>query len=212
MQISPTSIPISIPPHTVASILQMHPWIGMTGESDGLLKVANDTGREGCWPKRAELATLEPNRHEEVYRVEITNHSERTVEGGKAKFGIKYNTGMKGGGCMAPADKRQDQEDVVLIPPLEPGKSFEFYATNPSNSCAWLLPPGSATMKMAGQEKEAEVPLALDKNPLYAVGAPSFPPTAIKWESVPTHLNGLGIIRTGSESCEAIPSTASNTP
>jgi hypothetical protein len=207
MQISPTSLPVSIPPHTVASILQMHPWIGMTGDSDGLLKVANDTGREGCWPKRAELATLEPNGHEGVYRVEITNHSERTVEGGKAKFGIKYNTGMKGGGCMAPADKRQDQEDVVLIPPLDPGKSFEFYATNPSNSCAWLLPPGTAMMKISGQEKEVDIPLTLDKNPLYSVGAPSFSPTAIKWEGVPTHSNGLGVKRTGSESCEAPPRT-----
>jgi hypothetical protein len=212
MQISPTSLPVSVPPHTVASILQMHPWIGMTGDSDGLLKVANDTGREGCWPKRAELATLEPNRHEDAYRVQITNHSERTVEGGKAKFGIKYNTGMKGGGCMPPSGPPQDQQDVVLIPPLDPGKTFEFYATNPSNSCAWLLPPGSATVKIAGQEKEIEVPLALDKNPLYAAGAPVFSATAIKWEGVPTHPNGLGVIRTGSESCEAIPSKASNTP
>jgi hypothetical protein len=212
MQISPTSLPVSIPPHTVASILQMHPYIGMTEDRDGLLKVANDTGREGCWPKRAELATLEPNGHEGVYRVEIINHSERTVEGGKAKFGIKYNVGLQGGGCMAPSDQRPDQYDVVLIPPLDPGKTFEFYATNPSNSCAWLLPPGTAMMKISGQEKEVDVPLTLDKNPLYSAGAPSFSPTAIKWEGVPTHPNGLGVIRTGSESCEAIPSTASNAP
>jgi hypothetical protein len=211
MQISPTSIPISIPPHTVASILQMHPWIGMTGESDSLLKVANDTGSEGCWPKRAELATMEPNGHEGVYQVAITNHSDRTIESGKAKFGIKYNVGLKGGGCMAPTDQRPDQYDVVLIPPLDPGKTFEFYATNPSNSCAWLLPPGSATLKIAGQEKATEVPLALDKNPLYSAGAPSFSPTAIKWEGVPTHPNGFGVIRTGSESCET-PPAASATP
>lgn len=202
MQISPTSIPISIPPHTVASILQMHPWIGMPGDSDGLLKVANDTGKEGCWPRRTELATMGPNGHEDVYRVEITNHSDRTLESGKAKFGIKYNAGMKGGGCMAPTDQRPDQFDVVLIPPLDPGKTFEFYATNPSNSCAWLLPPVTATMKITGQDKEVDVPLTLDKNPLYAVGAPSFSPTAIKWEGVPTHPNGPGVIRMGSESCE----------
>jgi hypothetical protein len=207
MQISPTSLPVSIRPHTVASILQMHPWIGMTGDSDGLLKVANDTGREGCWPKRAELATIEPNGHEGVYQVAITNHSDRTVESGKAKFGIKYNVGLKGGGCMAPSDQRPDQYDVVLIPPLDPGKTFEFYATNPSNSCAWLLPPGSATMKINGQDREVDVPLTLDKSPLYSVGAPSFSPTAIKWEGVPTHLNGLGVIRTGSESCEVPPGT-----
>ncbi len=212
MQINPTSLPVSIPAHTVASILQMHPWIGMPGKSDELLKVANDTGKEGCWPKRTELASMEPNGHEEVYRIEITNHSERTVENGKAKFGIKYNTGMKGGGCMAPRDQRPDQFDVVLIPPLDPGKTFEFYATNPSRYCAWLLPPSSATVKIAGQEKEVDIPLNLDKNPLYSVGAPSFSPTAIKWEGVPTHPNGPGLIRTGSESCEAIPSTVSNSP
>jgi hypothetical protein len=212
MQINPTSLPVSIPAHTVASILQMHPWIGMPGNSDELLKVANDTGNEGCWPKRTELASTEPNGHEGVYHVEITNHSDRTVENGKAKFGIKYNAGMKSGGCMAPTDQRPDQFDVVLIPPLDPGKTFEFYATNPSSYCAWLLPPSLATVKIAGQEKEVDIPLTLDKNPLSAVGAPSFSPTSIKWEGVPTHPNGLGLIRTGSESCEAIPSTVSNSP
>lgn len=140
MQISPTSLPVSIPPHTVASILQIHPYIGMMSDQDGLLKVANDTGKEGCWPKRAELATLEPNHNEDVYRVQITNHSDRTVESGRAKFGIKYNTGMKGGGCMTPTDPHRDQEDVVLIPPLDPGKSFEFYATNPSNFMCMVAP------------------------------------------------------------------------
>lgn len=63
-------------------------------------------------------------------------------------------------------------------------------------------------MKMAGQEKEAEVPLIFDRNPLYSAGAPVFSQTAIKWEGVPTHPNGPGIIRTGSESCET-PTAAS---
>ena len=212
MQISPMSLPISIPSHTVASILQIHPYIGMNSDQDGLLKVANDTGTEGCWPKRAELATLDPNQHEDAYRLEITNHSNQTVENGKARFGIKYNTGKKGTGCTAPTDHRRDQEDVVLIPPLDPGKSFEFYAINPSNSCAWLLPPDSASVKMAGQDKETEVHLALDKNPLYSAGAPVFSPSGIKWSGIPTHPNGFGVIRTGSESCEATSNTASSIP
>lgn len=175
----------------------------MTADSDGLLKVANDTGKEGCWPKRTELATMGLYDHEDAYRIEITNHSDRIVESGLARFGIKYNTGVKGSGCIAPKDQQRDQDDVVLIPPLDPGRTFEFYASNPSSFCAWLLPPASATMKIGGQEKTAEVPLALDKNPLYSAGAPVFSPTPIKWEGIPTHPNGFGVVRMGADSCDA---------
>jgi hypothetical protein len=68
--------------------------------------------------------------------------------------------------------------------------------------CAWLLPPQSATVRMAGQEKESEVPLNLDRSPLYAAGAPVFSPTTIEWEGVPTHPGGYGIVRTESYECE----------
>src|SRR5207248_1653471 len=102
MQIGPTSLPISIPSHSVVSVLQLHPLIGLTGDRDGLFKITNDTGREGCWPSKEELATTEPGRHEDIYRVEISNHSDRTLERGKVNFALKYNTGMKGGGCMPP--------------------------------------------------------------------------------------------------------------
>jgi hypothetical protein len=202
MEISPSILPIYIPPHCVASVLQIHPYIGLADTQDGLLKISNYTGSEGCWPKKEVLDTTEPNRHEDIYRLEIDNHSERTLERGRVKFGLKYNTGLKGGGCMPPKTVQADQNDVVLIPPLDPGKSFEFYAINQSDFCAWLLAPQSATVKMAGEKKETEVPLAFDKNPLYAGGAPVFSATATKWEGIPTRPGGYGIIRTGSYTCE----------
>jgi hypothetical protein len=208
MQISPTSLPISIPPHTITSVLQLHPYIGLTGDRDGLFKITNDTGREGCWPTKAELDTTEPNRHEDIYRVEISNHSDRILERGRVKFALKYNAGMKGGGCMKPSSTQPDQNDLVLLPPLDPGKSFEFYAINQSNFCAWLLPPESATVKMAGRESEVEVPLIFDKNPFYDAGAPVFSQTAIKWVGVPTHPGGYGMIRTAAFSCETTARTA----
>lgn len=202
MEISSSTLPIYTSPHSVTSVLQIHPYIGLIDTQDGLFKIANDTGSEGCWPKKEVLETMEPNGHEDVYRVQISNHSERILEWGKVTFALKYNTAMKGGGCMPPKNSQPDQNDVVLIPPLDPGKSFEFYAINQSDFCAWLLPPNSATLKIGGQEKESEVPLILDKNPLYAAGAPVFAATVVKWEGIPTRPGGYSVIRTGSNACE----------
>lgn len=212
MEISPSALPIYVPSHSVTSVLQIHPYIALTDTQDGLFKITNDTGTEGCWPKKEVLDTTEPNGHENVYRFQISNHSERTLERGTVKFALKYNTGLKGGGCMPPKNSQPDQNDVVLIPPLDPGKSFEFYAINQSDFCAWLLSPQSATVKMAGQEKESEVPLIFDKNPLYAAGAPVFTTTGVKWEGVPTHPGGYGMIRTGSYACENSPARKPATP
>ena len=142
------------------------------------------------------------NGHEGVYRVEIGNHSHQTLSSGKVVFGLKYNTGPKGGGCMPPSGAKRDQEDTVLLPTLDSGKSFEFFAVNQSNLCAWLIPPSSAAVVMDGDETETQVTLTFDKNPLYAAGVPVFSPTGINWEGVPSKPGGYGVIRTGSHPCE----------
>jgi len=41
-------------------------------------------------------------------------------------------------------------------------------------------------VRMATDETEQQVLLTFDKNPLYNAGAPSFMPTTIKWEGLPT--------------------------
>lgn len=203
IQISPSNLPISIPAHSVASALQIHPYIVPTAEKDWLLKIANDTGKEGCWPSQKELDSMGPNGHETVYRVEIGNHSHQTLTSGKIVFRLKYNKGSgPTGGCMPPSDAKDDQEDVVLLPPLDPGKSFEFFAVNQSNLCAWLIPPSSATVVMDEDQKEKQATLTFDKDPLYAMGAPVFSPTAVEWEGVPARPGGYGIVRTEVRSCE----------
>jgi hypothetical protein len=201
MKISPSSLPLSIPPYFVTSVLQLHPFVGLTDKQDGLLKIANDTGREGCWPSQKELGSMGPNAHENVYRVEIGNHSQRTLASGKVVFELKYNAGSRGGGCMPPSGAPFDQKDVVLLPPLEPGKSFDFFAVNQSNRCAWLIPPDSAIVRMDGDEKDRDVTLTFDKDPLYAAGAPVFSASAIEWEGVRTKPGGYGIVRTGPQAC-----------
>jgi len=202
MQISPSSLPIFVPAHSVTSVLRLHPYLGLTAEKDWLLKIANDTGKEGCWPSREEMDSMGREGHEGVYRVEIGNHSHQTLSSGKVVFGLKYNTGPKGGGCMPPSGAKRDQEDTVLLPTLDSGKSFEFFAVNQSNLCAWLIPPSSAAVVMDGDETETQVTLTFDKNPLYAAGVPVFSPTGINWEGVPSKPGGYGVIRTGSHPCE----------
>lgn len=202
IQISSLRLPISIPAHSIISVLQVHPYIGLAADKDWLLKVTNDTGKEGCWPSQKEMDSMGPNEYEGAYRIEITNHSHETLAGGRVVFGVTYNKGVKGGNCYAPSDAKFDQQDTVLLPALDPGKSFDFFATNPSDKCAWLIPPDSAIVAMAGDQKEIEVALRFDKNPLYQMGAPSFSPTAITWEGIPTKARGLGIVRIGSRSCD----------
>jgi len=202
MHISPLGLPLSIPSHSVASILRVHPYISPSEKQDDLLKVANDTGAEGCWPSQAEMDSMGAGGHEIIYRIEVSNHSQRILESGKLTFVLKYNSGPKGGSCLPPPDAQQNQDDVVLLTPIDPGKSFEFFAVNQSSLCAWLIPPGLSTVVMDGDEEERQVSLTFDKNPLYASGAPSFFPTTIKWEGVPTRAGGYGIARTGSRPCD----------
>jgi hypothetical protein len=148
------------------------------------------------------LESKAPSEYEQVYRLELANHSHEVLERGKIEFGVKYNNGQKGGSCFAPANSNPDQTDTVLIPPLDPGKTFEFYAVNQSNFCSWLVPPNSITAKMSGDEAERTLPLTFDKNPLYAAGAPVFQATTIKWKGLPTRNPGYRLMGTLSESCE----------
>lgn len=201
IQTSPSRLPISVPAHSITSILQVHPYIRLTAEKDWLLKVANDTGKEGCWPSQKETDSMGPNGYEGAYRIEICNHSHQTLTSGRVVFGVKYNRGVKGGNCYAPSDTKFDQEDTVLVPALDPGKSFDFFATNPSDKCAWLIPPASAIVAMEGDQREIEVPLVFNKDPLNSF-APSFSPTAITWEGIPTKPGGYGIVRRGSDTCK----------
>jgi hypothetical protein len=87
---------------------------------------------------------------------------------------------MNGGGCAPPSGTQDDQEDVVLLPTLDSSKSFVFYAVNQSGLCAWLIPPDSASLTMAGHDEETRIPLTLNKDPLYAAGAPVFQGTGVK--------------------------------
>ena len=48
--------------------------------------------------------------------------------------------------------RQPPQEDVIFIPALDPGKSFEFVAVNQTNRCAWLLAPTTITIRVAGDE------------------------------------------------------------
>jgi hypothetical protein len=106
-----------------------------------------------------------------------------------------YNSGLSGGGCIPPQEKTGYQKDFILLPQLDPGKSFDFYAINQSSSCVWLIAPEMATIKMASDDTERQVALTLDKDPLYVSGAPVFPPTKIKWEILPSKPGGYEVQR-----------------
>jgi len=183
MRISPSGFPVSIPPHSLVSILRIHPYISLTDSTDWLLKDSNDTGTEFFWPSQPEIESKSPDDHETVYRVEIIDHSPETLVSEKLSFQLQYSPGSSSG-CVPSADSVK-REDVVLIPELDSGKSFEFYAINQSNLCAWLIPPNVASVKMINDEAERQVPLTFGKNPLYSSGTPSFMPTKIKWEALP---------------------------
>jgi hypothetical protein len=184
MQISPSVFPVSVPPHSVVSILRIHPYVGLTDSDDWLLKDSNDSDKEYFWPSQQEVDSKDQNAHEGVYRIAITNHSQQTLMNGKLSFQLQYSPGALTG-CKPSTDSVK-REDVVLIPQLDPGKSFDFYAINQSNLCAWLIPPDTATVRMTSDETERQAPLTFDKNPLYNSGAPNFMPTKIKWEGLPT--------------------------
>jgi hypothetical protein len=168
------------------SILQIHPYIGLTDADDGLLKDSNDTNDKYTWPSQKEIDSKDKNAHEGTFRIEIVNHSSQILIGGKLMFSVRFAPGHGNpGSCMSSSEDARVQ-DVVLIPSLDPGKSFSFYAINQSAFCAWLIPPNIATVRMVTDDEERDVPLSFDRNPLYKSGAPSFFPSTVKWDGIPT--------------------------
>jgi hypothetical protein len=195
MKISPSGFPVSIPAHSTASILRINPYRLLDKTGDYVLKVDNTRGSEAMWPSKKENDSENPNDRETVYRIEITNHSPGTLQSGWLLFRISYGTGWGGVECIPPEETPKYQSDFVMLPQLDQGKSFEFYAVNETSMCAWLLPPEKATVKMLGDKTEREVPLSFNSDPLYASGAPVFPPTKISWEALPTRPNQYQVMR-----------------
>jgi hypothetical protein len=193
MQISPSTFPVSVPAHSTISILPLHPYQTLSEAADGLIKYANDCGEEHLWPTQKEIDSKSVNDYEQVLRIEIANHSHETLVTGKMTFRLQYNNWSVG--CTPLKSGLTGQKDVVLLPTLDPGKSFNLVAVNQTNLCAWLLPPTVATVKMVGADTEIQIPLKMDRDPLDLSGMPAFSPTKIKWEGVPIKPGGYGIIR-----------------
>jgi hypothetical protein len=103
-----------------------------------------------------------------------------------------------------PPNNQTYQYDVVSIPALDPGKSFQFFAVNQTNRCVWLSPPENMTARMTGDEREAQIPLKLETTNVSNWANTPFPPTAIQWQGVPIKSPGYGIVRT-TASCQAPP-------
>jgi hypothetical protein len=194
-KISPSAFPVSVAPRSTLYILPIHPYQVFTDdEGDGHLhEFDNSCGEEHLWPRQAH----EPaNGYEEVRRVEVTNHSQSAVESGRIAFSVLYNEAF-GGGCMAPPASSAPQEDVIFIPALDPGKSFEFVAVNQTNRCAWLLAPTTIRIRVAGDEAPVNAPLKLEPTVVSTWVSSPFGPTTTKWVGVPIKNPGYGIARSG---------------
>jgi hypothetical protein len=172
----------------------LHPDIILSDTNDYLFKDENTQSKEFSWPSETEIDSKDPKDYETVYRVEFINHSGEALESGKVLFQLMYNTGVSSG-CRSPKEKPEFQKDFILLPQLDPGKSFDFYAINQSSSCVWLIPPEVATIRMTSDETDRQIALTLNKDPLYASGVPVFPPTKIKWEALPSRPNGYQVGR-----------------
>jgi hypothetical protein len=194
MKISPSGFPISIPAHSTTSILRINPNRILVATGDYLLKLDNTRGAEVTWPSQEEVNSKKSDDYETVFRVQLINHSLNTLVSGKLLFHVSYNNDTLAG-CMPPTNSPNYQNDFVLVPELDPGRAFEFYAVNETSKCAWLLPPDKAVIRMIGDEEEKQVPLTFNSDPLYATGVPLFPPTKIAWYALPTKPNSYQISR-----------------
>jgi hypothetical protein len=195
IKISPSAFPVSVAPRSTLYILPIHPYQVFTdAEGDGHLhEFDNSCGEEHLWPRQAH----EPaNGYEEVRRVEVTNHSQSAVESGRIAFSVLYNEAF-GGGCMARPASSAPQEDVIFIPALDPGKSFDFVAVNQTNRCAWLLAPTTIRIRVAGDEAPVNAPLKLEPTVVSTWVSSPFGPTTTKWVGVPIKNPGYGIARSG---------------
>lgn len=198
LQISPAGFPVSVPAHTTLSILPLHPFQTFGGTSTQPHIFDNSCGEEHLWPSREEIDSKPPNAYEEVRRVEVTNHSQRTVAAGQLEFGVLYND-PSGVGCMPPSNFTPTQKDVISIPTLDAGKSFDFVVVNQTNRCAWLILPDTITAKVGDDERGTGFPLALE--PINIPNWPSTPfaATSVKWQGVPIKNPGYGLVRSGAE-------------
>ena len=200
MKLRPSAFPVSVPPRTTLHILPLHPFQTFTDAASQLHEYDNECSTDHPWPSEKEISSKPANSYEEVRAVEITNHGPGTLESGRIVFGVRYNQSYAGG-CVVPPQSAQTQDDVVSIPTLDQGQAFAFISVNQTDGCAWLLPPDTIRVKMAGDESENNVPLKME--PISVpnwVGSP-FGPTAVKWEGVPTQNPGYGIVRSGA-SCQ----------
>lgn len=149
--ISPSAFPVSVPPRSTLYILPIHPFqTFMDGAS--LHEYVNSCAVDRPWPSQEEIDSKPANSYEEVRNIEITNHGSDTMESGRIAFDVLYNESFAGG-CMAPPKSLAPaQRDVISIPTLDQGETFQFVAMNQTAGCAWLLPPETITVKMANDD------------------------------------------------------------
>lgn len=207
VKIHPSAFPVSVPPRTTLDILPLHPFQAFTDAASQLHEYDNECSVDRPWPSEKEISSKSAKSYEEVRAVEITNHGPGTLESGRIVWRVRYNHSF-GGGCMAPPQSAQTQEDVVSIPTLDQGQTFTFVAVNQTDGCAWLLPPDTIKVKMAGDNSTADVSLKIE--PISVpnwIGTP-FGPTAVTWEGVPTKNPGYGIVRSGANCQQAVPQRA----
>lgn len=198
VKIHPSAFPVSVPPRTTLHILPLHPFQTFTDSASQLHEYENDCPVDRPWPSDKEIASKPANSYEEVRSIEITNHGQGTMESGRIVFEVRYNKSFAGE-CAAPPQPTQSQQDVISVPTLDQGQTFSFVSVNQTDGCAWLTPPDSMRVKMAGDDAATDVPVKLE-----AINVPNwirtpFGPTAVKWEGVPTKNPGYGIVRSGAE-------------
>jgi hypothetical protein len=198
IKIHPASFPVSVPSHSTLYILPLHPFQTFTDAASHLHEFGNSCSEEHLWPTQKEIGSRPANSYEEVRKVELTNHSQDTMESGRIVFTLAYNESFAGG-CVAPPKSAQTQNDVIFIPALDPGKTFEFVAVNQTAGCAWLLPPDKITLKMASDETAAEIPLKIEPTVVANWMSTPFGPTVVKWEGVPTKNPGYGMVSSGAD-------------
>jgi len=200
LEITPSVFPVSAAPHSALSLLPLHPYQAFTEAGSELHTFNNPCGEDRFWPSEGEISSKPKNGYEEVRELNVANHSQVTMETGKLVFRLSYSDSF-GGGCVPPTNPTY-QHDVVSIPALDPGRSFQFFAVNQTNRCVWLSPPETMTARMTGDEGEEQVPLKLQTTNVPNWVNTPFPPTTIQWQGVPIKNPGYGIVRT-TANCEA---------
>jgi hypothetical protein len=201
VKVSPSAFPVSVAPRTTLYILPIHPYQTFTDAASHLHEFDNSCGEEHLWPTQEEINSKPPNGYEEVRRIEVTNHSQDAIESGRIAFSVLYNEAF-GGGCMSPPASSAPQEDVIFVPAIDPGKSFEFVAVNQTNRCAWLIAPTTIRIRKANDATPINAPLKLEPTVVSTWLSSPFGPTTIKWVGVPIKNPGYGIARSGA-SCQS---------